>query len=411
MGFFYLNSTCHSFKIYDFCRMKKTYSASFWILCAHMLLFFVSFNLLVPELNDYLTSLGGEDLKWLILGLWTLSAGITRPFSGKIADNFGRKNVIFIGVIISIVISFLYPFFIGITGFLILRFLHGFSTGFQPTGATALIGDFIPKGKRGEAMGIFSMTISIGFGIGSWLSTSIFQMFEINGLFFASGLFGLIALSLTFFIKEEKPPKIDISFANILPKANEIFAPEVIQPTIIMFITAMQAGIYYLIVPDFSTQLGIEEKGMFWLYFTVTSLATRFFAGKAVDKYGYRRNIAIGLILEIISGYICMQAETPFEFFTGAALFGFGGGMITPAIFTWTTDLANPKFKGRGIGTMFIALEFGIAIGGFLAQEIYDNQIENFKYAFLTGIILCSCGLIYLYFGKKIETKKTIKLS
>ena len=50
-----------------------------------MLLFFISFNLIVPELNDYITSLGGADEKWLILGLWTLAAAIARPFSGKIA--------------------------------------------------------------------------------------------------------------------------------------------------------------------------------------------------------------------------------------------------------------------------------------------------------------------------------------
>ena len=66
---------------------------------------------MLPELNDYITSLGGADEKWLILGLWTLAAAIARPFSGKIADNFGRKSTIFIGVIVSILISFMYPFF------------------------------------------------------------------------------------------------------------------------------------------------------------------------------------------------------------------------------------------------------------------------------------------------------------
>jgi len=381
--------------------MKKTYSASFWILCIHMLLFFVSFNLIIPELNDYITSLGGADEKWLILGLWTLAAAIARPFSGKIADNFGRKSTIFIGVIVSILISFLYPFFTSITAFLTLRFLHGFSTGFQPTGATALVGDIIPKGRRGEAMGIFSMTISIGFGLGNYLSTTIFQYFQINGLFIASGLCGIIALSLVLLIKEEEKPKIDINLRNMIPKWNEIFAPEVIQPSIFMFITATIAGIYYLIVPDFSTHLGMEEKGVFWLFYTMTSLGTRFLAGKAADKYGYRNNILVGLSIEIISGLICAYATTPFEFLLGASLFGIGGGMMTPAIFAWTADLANPVFKGRGIGTMFIALELGIALGGLLTQKIYDNNVANFKFAYLFGVLLCIVGLIYLWFTKK----------
>jgi len=384
--------------------MKKTYSTSFWILCIHMLLFFVSFNLIVPELNDYITSLGGADEKWLILGLWTLAAAIARPFSGKIADNFGRKSTIFIGVIVSIVISFLYPFFTSITAFLTLRFLHGFSTGFQPTGATALVGDIIPQGRRGEAMGIFSMTISIGFGLGNYFSTTIFQHFQINGLFVASGICGLIALSLVMLIKEEKKPKIDFNLRNIIPKWNEIFAPEVVQPSVFMFITAIIAGIYYLIVPDFSTHLGMDEKGIFWLFYTFTSLGTRFLAGKAADKYGYRNNILVGLTIEIISGVMCAYATTPFEFLLAASLFGIGGGMMTPAIFAWTADLANPVFKGRGIGTMFIALELGIATGGFITQKIYDNNIENFTNVYLFGVLLCFVGLAYLWFTKNRKT-------
>jgi MFS family permease len=365
-----------------------------------MLLFFISFNLMLPELNAYLTSLGGADEKWLILGLWTLAAAISRPFSGKIADNFGRKSTIFIGVIVSIVISFMYPLFTSITAFLTLRFLHGFSTGFQPTGATALVSDIIPQGRRGEAMGIFSMTTSIGFGLGNYFSTTIFQYYQINGLFVASGLCGLIALSLVLVIKEEKKPKADFNLRNIIPKWNEIIGREVIQPTVFMFITATIAGIYYLIVPDFSTHLGMEAKGVFWLFFTFTSLGTRFLAGKAADKYGYRNNLLVGLSIEIISGLLCAYATSPFEFMLGASLYGIGGGMMTPAIFAWTADLANPAFKGRGIGTMFIALEIGIALGGFVTQKIYDNNTENFKLTFLFGVLLCVIGLAYLWFTK-----------
>jgi len=385
--------------------MKKTYSASFWILCVHMLLFFVSFNLLIPELNDYITSLGGADDKWKIMAFWTISAAITRPFSGKLADNFGRRKPIFIGVIISIIVSFLYPYFLSVTAFLVLRFLHGFSTGFQPTGATALVTDFIPKEKRGEAMGIFSLTISIGYGLGNYFSTAIFQHYHINGLFFASGLFGLIALSLIFFIKEEKPKKMEVNWGNIVPKWNEIIAPEVIQPTIIMFLTAMFAGLFYLLVPDMTAHFNRPEKGMYWGVFTASTIGVRFFAGRFADKYGRRINILIGLILYFIVALMCAKA-TSFGFFISSAIvFGIGSGFMSPAIFAWTTDLSNPNFKGRGLGTMFIALEIGIALGNFIAQKFYQNKVENFDNVFYFGATLSVLGLIYLFFTRNIEPK------
>ena len=97
-------------------------------------MFFMSFNMIIPELPDYLTSLGGEDYKGLFISLFTLAAGLSRPFSGKIADRVGRIPVMIFGSVVCIVCGLLYPVLTSIAGFLFLRFFHGFSTGFKPTG-------------------------------------------------------------------------------------------------------------------------------------------------------------------------------------------------------------------------------------------------------------------------------------
>src|SRR5690606_3869667 len=113
-------------------------------------------------------------------------------------------SVMFFGVIVSVIISFLYPLFLTVTGFLFLRFLHGFSTGFHPTGATALIADVIPKGKRGEAMGIFGVTITLGFSTGQALGSTVRSAGGMEGLFYTCGILGAISILLILFIKENK---------------------------------------------------------------------------------------------------------------------------------------------------------------------------------------------------------------
>ncbi len=47
------------------------------------------FTMMIPELPGYLTSLGGADYKGYIIALFTLMAGISRPFSGKLTDTVG----------------------------------------------------------------------------------------------------------------------------------------------------------------------------------------------------------------------------------------------------------------------------------------------------------------------------------
>jgi len=53
--------------------------------------------MIIPELPAYLTSLGGGEYKGLIISVFTLTAAISRPFSGKLADTIGRIPVMVIG--------------------------------------------------------------------------------------------------------------------------------------------------------------------------------------------------------------------------------------------------------------------------------------------------------------------------
>jgi hypothetical protein len=57
----------------------KTYSSQFWLLCVSTILFFASFNMLVPELPEFLTKLGGGDYKGLIISLFTVTAWLRAP--------------------------------------------------------------------------------------------------------------------------------------------------------------------------------------------------------------------------------------------------------------------------------------------------------------------------------------------
>ena len=93
--------------------------------------------MMIPELPAFLTSMGGEDYKGLIISLFTLSAGLSRPISGKLTDTIGRIPVMVIGTLVCVVCSLLYPLLTTVAGFLLLRFIHGFSTGFKPTATTA----------------------------------------------------------------------------------------------------------------------------------------------------------------------------------------------------------------------------------------------------------------------------------
>src|SRR5688572_32393677 len=101
-------------------RNKKAsiYTVKFWLLCASSFLFSSSFNMLIPELPAFLSAMGGGEYKGYIIGLFTITAGLSRPFSGRLTDTVGRVPVMIIGSAVCVVCSLLYPLLTTISGFL-----------------------------------------------------------------------------------------------------------------------------------------------------------------------------------------------------------------------------------------------------------------------------------------------------
>ena len=99
-------------------QSASIYTLQFGLVCLSSFLFSASFNMLIPELPAYLTGLGGAEYKGLIIALFTLTAAISRPFSGKLTDTIGRVPVMAVGSLVCFVCGFLYPILTSISGFL-----------------------------------------------------------------------------------------------------------------------------------------------------------------------------------------------------------------------------------------------------------------------------------------------------
>lgn len=380
----------------------KELPRDFWLLCTSTLLFILSFNLILPELNSFLESIGEGDKKWAVLVPWTISAMLLRPLSGKMADVVGRKFVIYFGISASIVSAFFYPWALVLSYFFLVRFFHGFSAGFQPTGSSALAADLIPEKIRGEAMGVFSISISLGFGFGQYLSHPLKTLLGINGLFYAVAIFGVLSILLMLPVKETRTRLPEFKLSDIIPRPEEIFAPEVLVPAIVMFLITVCTGFFMLLIPDITGYLGMENKGAFFFTHMLSSLVVRYLAGKLSDRIGRRKALIAGVSIFMLACFLMIWVDNIYLFFFCGFVYGVGTGIISPTIMAWTTDLSHPRKKGRGLATMWMGLEFGIMIGAFGGMFLYDNNPERFPLIFTISTCILLGILAYLLtFGKR----------
>lgn len=388
--------------------MLKGYSGQFWLLSISSFLFFSSFNMLIPELPGYLSRLGGEEYIGLIISLFTLTAGFSRPFSGKLTDKWGRIPVMVVGAMVSGVAALFYPLLTSVSGFLLLRLFHGFSTGFKPTGTSAYIADIVPVNKRGEALGISSFFGSVGMAIGPAIGSWIYLEFSINTLFYVSSLFAFASVVILFGMKETL--ETNKSFHPEMLKLNksDLFDPNVIPPALVMLLTTLSFGTIITLSPVFSDHLGIPNRGLFFIVFTSASLLVRITGGRLSDKYGRQSVLRVSTIILFMSMLTIGYSGTTSQFFTGAFLFGIGYGLNSPALFAWTIDLSAESSRGKGIATLYIFLELGIGIGALISGTYYHGMPERFGIIFgLTGLFsLFAFIYVLTYKSKHPKTPK-----
>ncbi len=378
----------------------QAYPVQFWLLCFSSLLFFSSFMMVIPELPAYLSGLGGGEYKGLIISLFTITAMLSRPFSGRLADKIGRVPVMMVGSAVCVVCSATYPILASVAGFMILRLVHGFSTGFTPTGQTAYLSDIVPARKRGEAMGYLGTAGTLGMAGGPAIGAAVANHISMEAMFYCSSLFALSSLLILGGIKETLKQKVRFSPSLLKVGKEDIFEPRVLVPCLVMVLSTYSFGAVFTLIPDLGEFVGIRNKGLLFTYFTLASLLVRLLGGKASDFYGRPVVLKISTAMVTLAMVIIGMAQEAYTLILGISLYGVAHGITAPTLLAWASDLSDEQHKGRGLASLYIFMELGIGLGAFFSGWIYANNFTHFTIAFLTCASLSGVAFIYLMTGR-----------
>ena len=377
---------------------NSLYTYPFILLCVSNVLFSGSFNMFIPELPSYLAAMGGGDYKGLIIALFTLSAGLSRPISGKLADTVGRMPLMILGTLVTVLVSLLYPILVTVGAFLFLRFLHGFSTGFKPTATVAYAADIVPVHRRGEAMGILGVSANLGASLFPPLGSFLAKAYSTNVMFYMSSLLGFLSVLILLGLKETLPNPKPFRWSSLKMQPYEIIEVKALPIALVAVFVYMTFGILLTIAPDQADYLGFENKGLLFSSFTIFAVLSRLVAGQVSDRYGRIPVIKLGIIAIALSLLYLGYADSRWDLLLAAGALGFSTGIAAPAVFAWVIDISPIDKRGRYMATVYIALEMGIGVGALLSAWLHDNEAANLPMAYFVNAALMLVAWGYLQF-------------
>ena len=378
-----------------------------WAFVLGFLGFTTSFgaHIVAVNLPFYAEKVGiGLTMIGLLIAIYDFAEIVAKPIFGGLADKKGMKKALYLGIIIFILASLLYPF-VPPKFLIVVRFLQGLGGAALSAVSLAMVGTLY-KDNKGKAFGIYNAIKGLGYVVSPVIGGAIVMKSDFGSIFYACAGIGIIALLLAFTLPADKQ-KIAGAFDDdddfSLKSLFGVFKNKTLMPWFLIIVIKMFfVGILFGFLPVRIHDLGYDafNTGLLLSVTTISYLVVQPIAGWLADKFNQVLILRIGMLLSIFS-----TAAIPFVTETlliiTCIVAGIGIGVVWTNTDTLVSNLAKENEMGATMGAAGSFKELGDMIGPLLMGAI--SQALGLKW----GFVICSLlGFIALLITVIIANKK-----
>lgn len=366
-----------------------------------------SFSVNVLHINEFMIG--------LIAGIYSLMQFLFTPVWGFLSDRYGRKPILVMSLIGSVVSNLLLAFvFSGIIlSASILVLARAFAGIFAAniSAAQAVISDVTSHEERTKGIGMISAAFALGFVFGPSIGGVLSQSFGYSFPVYISAVLSLIAALLCIFIFKETL-SVEIQLKNRLSKKR--YNPLNLR----IFLTALSNKtygkymiIFFVAVFSFSNifgtfQLFAERKeglnmnqaeiGFIFSFMGLTGALVQIFLLKIINrKIGEENTLILGCFIAIFGlGLIGFSTNLIFLLFV-IVILSLGNGLNNTVSISMLSQSIGKEEQGTILGINqslgSLARFLGPVWGGFV------YQFMGYKYPFLTGGFFMLIITLYSY--------------
>ena len=267
---------------------------------------------------------------------------------GFIADHFGRKPLMMIGILLLTATAFLNALARNFWEFLIYRLLQGIGSSMWMTSRTTLLADILKPEERGKIMSYFQAFMLLGSSAGPTIGGYFSTNWGINSPFYLYSFTGLISLIITALLIHE-PQRHSIGLGServhrFIPQtikrllSNRSYSMACLATFTVFF---MRTGIRGTMIPLYANSvLGFDEVtiGSIITYATVMNLIMTIPVGYAIDHFGRKPPIISSLLITAISSLLFPSTSNYIQISLATLLLGIGTSGAGQAPLALATD-------------------------------------------------------------------------
>lgn len=359
------------------------------------------------NLGMSMTQVGLADFATAIVGAAAAYMG------GAACDQYGRKKILVIGLLLQIVsyllVSLAIDARVAIPLFVLALAFSQFCSSIYKTVPDVMVADVVEPDMRVEAYGLLRIGSNIGWVIGPIMGGAFLMFTSYANLFYITALTTFAYLLIAVFILRDTRPKAvpeRLRLRDIAVVAAD--TPFLMFCGLMLFMTIPYQQMYTLFSVYSSAYVGLSE---FWIgvLFALSGLMVALFQYYVSTRVGrHRMTAALAFSALVFAlGFGMLSLSTAFIMpFAAMAVITLAEMVWAPAGSTLQANMSPESMRGRYFGFNGLAGSIGWAIGplfGGLLKDAMNNNVPSMWMVIGAMFIVCMIGFAWL--GRMIPKK------
>lgn len=369
-----------------------------------ILLDLLGFGMLLPLLPFYALTFHATALEvGLVASVYSLAQFLFAPLWGGLSDRIGRRKVLLVSIFGTAAANFM----LAVTPSLALLFAARFAAGIFAANfstAQAYIADATDPTQRARGMGLVGAAFGLGFVLGPALGGFLASTGSHSIIpFTAAGLSTLNFILAFFLLPESLPPEsrqhssvrwIDLEGFRRVARGPAVFGILSMIFLVILAFSAMESMLALFCGERFG--FGVRETGFLLVFIGVVITGIQGgLIGPLTRRFGERRLILAGIVLNVAGLAILTTATTLPILLTAAAVLATGSGLYTPTVPALISRLTPGEHQGATLGLTRAPSSLARAVGPFFGGWFFQHLGPAAPFAASCGLMLMALALAW----------------
>lgn len=357
----------------------------------------------------------GVESKTAILSFITafgFAKAFANYYTGKLANRFGRKNLLLFGWILALPIPFILIFASSWSWVVFANSLLGVSQGLTWSSTVVMKIDLVGEKDRGFAMGLNEFAGYFSVGIVAFFTGWIASEFGVTPYPFYLGIgISILGFLFTLFaVKDTTDFVHKESQTDKTTELNHVFYETTIRNKTLSSVTQaglvnnLNDGMIWGLLPIllFSFAYHTDSIGIITAAYPTVWGIGQLFTGKMSDHFSKKKMLFWGMLLQGIAILLIPFNQEFMNLFFLSSLLGIGTALVYPTFLATIAQETSPKQRAESIGTFRLWRDLGYAFGAIFSGLIAD-------YFGMTSAIV-SIGVLTVFSAFVIQFRMPMKV-